>query len=179
MANIGRMIEDQENDMRCVIDNSYVFDITIRLFGFRRSFAPSTWNAFNHTRFTIIRSNLNELYIAKTREVVHNLRNMSGAPTQSNVFTASLNAAVLSHGQSRKVGDGDGSMWAWMVREHVAIADYGLDTVVCVKAAWQGDGGNRVEWEKIDLLDYFYLSNLKWSSCVFPSNFYFVTSRNL
>jgi len=70
MANIGRMIEDQENDMR---------------------------------------SNLNELYIAKTREVVDNLRNASGGPKQSNVFTQSLNAAVLSHGQSRKVGDGDGS----------------------------------------------------------------------
>lgn len=68
IANIGRMIEDQESDMR---------------------------------------SNLNELYIQKTREVVNSLRNASGGPTQTNAFTKSLNAAVLTHGAGRKVGDGD------------------------------------------------------------------------
>jgi capping protein (actin filament) muscle Z-line, beta len=66
MANIGRMIEDQETDMR---------------------------------------NNINELYIQKTREVVNSLRSAAGGPTQTNVFTASLNAAVLGHGKTRKVDD--------------------------------------------------------------------------
>ena len=55
----------------------------------------------------VYRSNLDELYIQKTREVVNSLRNASGGPTQTNAFTKSLNAAVLTHGAGRKVGDGD------------------------------------------------------------------------
>ena len=67
LANIGRMIEDQESEMR---------------------------------------SNLNELYIQKTREIVNSVRNAHAAPHQTNIFTQSLNAAVLQHGMGRKVGDG-------------------------------------------------------------------------
>ena len=68
LANIGRMIEDQESEMR---------------------------------------NNLNELYIQKTREIVNSVRNPYSPPHQTNVFTQSLNAAVLQHGKGRKVGDGD------------------------------------------------------------------------
>ena len=68
LANIGRMIEDQESDMR---------------------------------------NNLNELYIQKTREVVNSVRNPYSPPHQTNIFTQSLNAAVLEHGRNRKVGDGN------------------------------------------------------------------------
>jgi capping protein beta len=67
LANIGRMIEDQESEMR---------------------------------------NNLNELYIQKTREIVNSVRNAHAAPHQTNIFTQSLNAAVLQHGMGRKVGDG-------------------------------------------------------------------------
>mmetsp|Transcript_1611 Transcript_1611/g.1751 ORF Transcript_1611/g.1751 Transcript_1611/m.1751 type:complete len:279 (-) Transcript_1611:191-1027(-) len=59
MANIGRMIEDMEFDMR---------------------------------------SNLNELYVMKTREIVHSLHRVSDGPVQQSAFIASLNAAVISKG---------------------------------------------------------------------------------
>ena len=68
MANLGRLIEDQETDMR---------------------------------------NNLNELYIQKTREIVNSLRNASGGPAQSATHVASLNAAVLGHGKTRKVDTED------------------------------------------------------------------------
>ena len=64
MANLGRMIEDQETEMR---------------------------------------NNINELYIQKTREIVNSLRSASGAPVQTASHVASLNAAVLGHGKTRKV----------------------------------------------------------------------------
>lgn len=63
LANIGRMIEDMETDMR---------------------------------------SNLNQLYILKTRDIVNQLRVNRDGPSNSNAFTMSLNAAVLGHGQTRK-----------------------------------------------------------------------------
>lgn len=62
ISNIGRMIEDMENDMR---------------------------------------SNLNELYILKTREVVNNLRILQSGPSQSAAHIASLNAAVMGHGTKK------------------------------------------------------------------------------
>eukprot|EP00428_Durinskia_dybowskii_P062663 CAMPEP_0170364984 /NCGR_PEP_ID=MMETSP0117_2-20130122/5664_1 /TAXON_ID=400756 /ORGANISM="Durinskia baltica, Strain CSIRO CS-38" /LENGTH=277 /DNA_ID=CAMNT_0010619519 /DNA_START=69 /DNA_END=902 /DNA_ORIENTATION=+ len=64
IANIGRMIEDMENDMR---------------------------------------SNLNELYILKTREVVNSLRKLHTGPVQDSSHIANLNAAVLGHGKVRTV----------------------------------------------------------------------------
>ena len=62
IANIGRMIEDMENDMR---------------------------------------SNLNELYILKTREVIHSLRQLQSGPLFTANHVANLNAAVLGHGKTR------------------------------------------------------------------------------
>jgi len=52
---------------------------------------------------TEMRNNLNELYIQKTREVVNSLRNASDGPVQTASHVASLNAAVLGHGKSRKI----------------------------------------------------------------------------
>ena len=62
IANIGRMIEDMENDMR---------------------------------------SNLNELYILKTREVIHSLLQLQSGPSFTANHAANLNAAVLGHGKTR------------------------------------------------------------------------------
>lgn len=64
IANIGRMIEDLETDMR---------------------------------------SNLNELYILKTREIVNSIRTLRTGPIQDATHIASLNAAVMGHGQGRKI----------------------------------------------------------------------------
>lgn len=64
IANIGRMIEDMETDMR---------------------------------------SNLNELYILKTREVIGTLRSPTTGPTQDAMHIATLNAAVTGHGKSRTI----------------------------------------------------------------------------
>jgi hypothetical protein len=50
-----------------------------------------------------MRSNLNELYILKTREIVNSLHRMTDGPTQKASFVASLNAAVLGHGTTRKI----------------------------------------------------------------------------
>ena len=66
IANIGRMIEDQETEMR---------------------------------------NNLNELYIQKTREIVNSLHSLTDGPTQSASHVATLNAAVLGHGKTRKIDD--------------------------------------------------------------------------
>lgn len=63
LANIGRMIEEMECDMR---------------------------------------SNLNELYILKTREIVNSIRTAGEGPYQSASHVATLNAAVMTHGKSRK-----------------------------------------------------------------------------
>jgi len=63
LANMGRMIEEMENDMR---------------------------------------SNLNELYILKTREVINSIRAATVGPTQGRDHTSMLNKAVMQHGQSRK-----------------------------------------------------------------------------
>mmetsp|Transcript_22117 Transcript_22117/g.20102 ORF Transcript_22117/g.20102 Transcript_22117/m.20102 type:complete len:275 (+) Transcript_22117:56-880(+) len=51
---------------------------------------------------TDIRSNLNELYVLKTREIVSSIRSTSG-PTQAASHIATLNAAVSGHGKARKV----------------------------------------------------------------------------
>jgi len=64
LANIGRLIEEQESDMR---------------------------------------SNLNELYILKTREIVNSIRTNKDGPVQSATHVASLNAAVTGHGMGRKI----------------------------------------------------------------------------
>lgn len=67
LANIGRLIEDTETDMR---------------------------------------SNLNQLYILKTREIVNSLRSSAlgaadGAAQAAHV--AHLNAAVMGHGKNRRI----------------------------------------------------------------------------
>jgi hypothetical protein len=59
LANMGRLIEDMEYDMR---------------------------------------SNLNELYILKTREVVNAMHRAQDGPTQGSSFIADLNKAVVGHG---------------------------------------------------------------------------------
>jgi hypothetical protein len=41
-----------------------------------------------------MRSNLNELYILKTREIVNSIRSASDGPIQTDTHTANLNAAV-------------------------------------------------------------------------------------
>ena len=63
LANIGRMIEDMENDMR---------------------------------------SNLNQLYILKTREIVNSLRNNNEFQGNNSNHIMNLNAAVMGHGKNRK-----------------------------------------------------------------------------
>jgi hypothetical protein len=52
---------------------------------------------------TEMRSNLNELYILKTREIVNSIRTNSDGPAHSANHIASLNAAVMGHGMTRKV----------------------------------------------------------------------------
>ena len=59
LANIGRLIEDMEYDMR---------------------------------------SNLNELYVLKTREIVNSLHRSGDGPIQKQSFVTDLNAAVMDHG---------------------------------------------------------------------------------
>ena len=59
LANIGRLIEDMEFDMR---------------------------------------SNLNELYVMKTREIVSTLHRSGDGPVQKQSFVNDLNAAVVEHG---------------------------------------------------------------------------------
>ena len=63
IANMGRMIEDMENDMR---------------------------------------SNLNELYILKTREIINSLRHVRDKPVQTSSHIQNLNSAVLTHGIRRE-----------------------------------------------------------------------------
>jgi hypothetical protein len=52
---------------------------------------------------TDMRSNLNELYILKTREIVNSIRSLNSGPKQSANHIASLNAAVLGHGRTRVI----------------------------------------------------------------------------
>lgn len=52
---------------------------------------------------TEMRSNLNALYIQKTREIVNSVRTVSQAPVQQASFVSSLNAAVMKHGEGRSV----------------------------------------------------------------------------
>jgi F-actin capping protein, beta subunit len=65
LANMGRMIEDMEYD---------------------------------------IRSNMNELYIMKTKEVVNSIHRYGDGPIQKSAFVASLNAAVIGHGAKKEKG---------------------------------------------------------------------------
>lgn len=50
-----------------------------------------------------MRNNMEGLYIQKTKEIVDNIRNVQGGPTQGNEHTGKLNAAVLKHGDGRKI----------------------------------------------------------------------------
>ncbi len=50
-----------------------------------------------------MRSNLNELYILKTREIVNSIRSLKAGPKQDAHHIANLNAAVLGHGKSRVI----------------------------------------------------------------------------
>ena len=52
---------------------------------------------------TDMRSNMNELYILKTREVVNSLRSSGAGPNQDAMHIANLNAAVMGHGKTRLV----------------------------------------------------------------------------
>jgi capping protein beta len=52
---------------------------------------------------TDMRTNLNELYIMKTREIVNSIRTLRTGPTQDARHIASLNAAVMGHGRTRTV----------------------------------------------------------------------------
>mmetsp|Transcript_13458 Transcript_13458/g.14621 ORF Transcript_13458/g.14621 Transcript_13458/m.14621 type:complete len:278 (+) Transcript_13458:169-1002(+) len=52
---------------------------------------------------TDMRSNLNELYILKTREIVNSIRSLKAGPKQDAHHIANLNAAVLGHGKSRVI----------------------------------------------------------------------------
>lgn len=57
---------------------------------------------------TDMRTNLNELYIMKTREIVNSIRTMKTGPTQDARHIANLNAAVMGHGKTRAV-DSEGA----------------------------------------------------------------------
>ena len=52
-----------------------------------------------------LRSNMDNLSVQKTREIVSSIRRLGGGagPRQGSAFTASLNASVLAHGTTRKV----------------------------------------------------------------------------
>ena len=56
---------------------------------------------------TDMRSNLNELYILKTREVVNSLRVAHDGPMQTSAHIGALSAAVMGHGRGRKVDSED------------------------------------------------------------------------
>lgn len=49
-----------------------------------------------------MRSNLQELYILKTREVINSIRGTGDGPTQSAHHVQNLNSAVMTHGAMRK-----------------------------------------------------------------------------
>lgn len=51
-----------------------------------------------------MRSNLDQLYIQKTREVINGIRHVRvGGPQQGQGFVMDLSSAVLKHGKNRKV----------------------------------------------------------------------------
>ena len=53
-----------------------------------------------------MRSNMDNLSVAKTREIVNSIRKLGSGPDpskQGNAFVASLGAAVASHGSKRAV----------------------------------------------------------------------------
>lgn len=50
-----------------------------------------------------LRSNMDNLYISKTREIVNSMRRISGGPKQASQFTSSLIGAVAAHGATRTV----------------------------------------------------------------------------
>mmetsp|Transcript_37113 Transcript_37113/g.63148 ORF Transcript_37113/g.63148 Transcript_37113/m.63148 type:complete len:289 (+) Transcript_37113:67-933(+) len=50
-----------------------------------------------------MRSNMDNLSVQKTREIVNSIRRSGGAQRQAAAFTSSLNSAVLKHGNTRKV----------------------------------------------------------------------------
>lgn len=52
---------------------------------------------------TDMRSNMNELYILKTREIVNSLRAANAGPNQDAGHIANLNAAVMGHGKNRTI----------------------------------------------------------------------------
>lgn len=64
VANIGRMIEDMETELR---------------------------------------SNLNELYILKSREIVNSIRSLKSGPKQEDVHVQNLIRAVTGHAKSRVI----------------------------------------------------------------------------
>jgi hypothetical protein len=45
-----------------------------------------------------MRSNLNELYVLKTREIINSLHRSGDGPIQKQSFVTDLNAAVMGHG---------------------------------------------------------------------------------
>ena len=53
---------------------------------------------------TDMRSNLHNMYLSKTREVVANIRSVSGTVQQGKEHTNILNAAVMEHGKLLNAG---------------------------------------------------------------------------
>lgn len=52
---------------------------------------------------TDMRSNLNEIYIMKTREIVNSIRAQKAGPQMDATHVAHLNAAVTGYGKTRAV----------------------------------------------------------------------------
>jgi capping protein (actin filament) muscle Z-line, beta len=52
---------------------------------------------------TDMRSNLNEIYIMKTREIVNSIRGLKAGPVMDATHVAHLNAAVMGHGKNRAI----------------------------------------------------------------------------
>jgi hypothetical protein len=52
---------------------------------------------------TDMRTNLNEIYVMKTREIVNSIRTVKTGPRMDAAHVATLNAAVMGHGKTRTV----------------------------------------------------------------------------
>jgi hypothetical protein len=87
LANIGRLIEELES--------------TWFFFGQVPAFVLTF--VFSLTCVGEMRSNLNELYILKTREIVNSIRSASDGPIQTDTHTANLNAAVTDRASRQSI----------------------------------------------------------------------------
>ena len=55
-----------------------------------------------------MRSNMDNLYIQKSREIVNSMRKVSRRPQQGHLFTADLSAVVKARASVSGVGNGNG-----------------------------------------------------------------------